>query len=313
MKILITGITGFVGNNLSNFLKQKGIDITGVSRYNEQSSDNIIIWDELFQRSVKDEYFDAYIHLAGKAHDLKNVADPAEYIRVNTALTKNIFDRFLKSSAQDFIYFSSVKAAADEIAGILTEEIKENPQTAYGQSKYQAEIYLLAQKLPPEKRIIIFRPCMIHGPGNKGNLNLLYNFVRKGIPYPLAAYDNKRSFLSIDNLCYAVYLVLNDKTVGSGVYNLADDATLSTNELVTLISGTLERKPRLLSVPKQILHLMARVGDFIKLPLNSERLKKLTENYIVSNEKLKKSLKISQFPVTAYDGLVKTIQSFDKE
>lgn len=55
-----------------------------------------------------------------------------------------------------------------------------------------------------DKRVYILRPCMIHGPGNKGNLNLLYNVVRKGIPWPLGDFENKRSFTSIDNLCYVV-------------------------------------------------------------------------------------------------------------
>ena len=99
---------------------------------------------------------------------------------------------------------SSVKAAADEINGELTEEIIPKPSTHYGKSKLLAEEYILSKVLPPGKRVYIIRPCMIHGPGNKGNLNLLYQLVRKNVPWPLASFDNKRSFCSIENLCFVI-------------------------------------------------------------------------------------------------------------
>lgn len=310
MSVLITGATGFVGKNLMPFLEQRNMNVTRVSRNPEHPAD--ISWEQLWEQPEWKQSFDVYIHLAGKAHDLKNASDASAYFEVNTTLTKKLFDHFLSSGAKDFIYFSSVKAAADSVAGILTEEQSPTPLTPYGKSKLQAEQYLLSQPLPAGKRVIIFRPSMIHGPGNKGNLNLLYNFVRKGIPYPLAAYTNKRSFLSVDNLCYAVYYVLRETNVGSGVYNLADDEALSTNELVILMARTLGVKTKLMAIPRSLLNAASRVGDVIRLPLNSERLKKLTESYVVSNVKIKNSLHIDRFPVSSYDGLVKTIQSFQK-
>ncbi len=195
MKIIISGSKGFVGKNLSEYLLKFGNALTAISRTPE--NDNEIGWSQLNDNNdlVKDT--DVYIHLAGKAHDLKTTSNADEYFDANTELTKTLFDTFLQSSARDFIYFSSVKAAADTVDGILYEDIVPNPQTPYGQSKRQAEEYLLAQPLPAAKRLFIMRPCMIHGPGNKGNLNLLYKFVQKGIPYPLAAFDNERSYLSV--------------------------------------------------------------------------------------------------------------------
>jgi nucleoside-diphosphate-sugar epimerase len=88
------------------------------------------------------------------------------------------------------------------VEGVLTEEVEPKPLTHYGKSKLMAEEYILSQPLSVGKSYYILRPCMIHGPGNKGNLNLLYQIVQKGIPYPLAAFENKRSFLSIENLCF---------------------------------------------------------------------------------------------------------------
>ena len=84
-----------------------------------------------------------------------------------------MFDQFLKSDCETFIYMSSVKAVVDQADGILTENVKPNPITVYGKSKLAAEEYILSRKNLKNKRVYILRPCMIHGPNNKGNLNLL--------------------------------------------------------------------------------------------------------------------------------------------
>ena len=295
MNIIITGATGFVGKNLSKFLKEKGHHISPLS---------------LRKAWELDQNAEAIIHLAGKAHDTKNTSAEKEYFEINTELTKKLFKEFLNTTVQDFIYFSSVKATADTVEGFLDENHKSNPQTPYGKSKLLAEEYLLSQKLPENKRLFIIRPCMIHGPGNKGNLNLLYKFVQKSIPYPLAAFENKRSFLSIDNLNFLILEMLSNKNVGSGIYNFADDEVLSTNELVKLIANTSGKKEKLWKISSKLISATAKMGDVMKLPLNSERLKKLTENYWVSNQKIKNALGIAKLPVSASEGLEKTIKSF---
>ena len=299
-KIVITGASGFVGSNLSQFLKNKNWEADALSLRNKD-------WSNTIPAEAQ-----AIIHLAGKAHDTANTSDASAYFEINTELTKQLFDAFLTSEIQDFIYFSSVKAVADTVEGTLLEDVIGNPKTPYGQSKLKAEDYILAQKLPESKRIFIIRPCMIHGPGNKGNLNLLYNIVKKGIPYPLASFENERSFLSIDNLNFLVHSILSDATIPSGVYNFADDVVISTNELVRIIAKVSCKKARLLKVPKGIINAGAKLGDVIKLPLNSETVKKLTENYRVSNDKIKKALGIEKLSTSTSEGLEKTIKSFMK-
>ena len=227
-------------------------------------------------------------------------------------MTISLFDQFLNSDIKDFFYFSSVKAVADTVDGILEENFAGNPQTPYGRSKFEAEKYLLQQNLPAGKRLFIIRPCMIHGPGNKGNLNLLYKVVEKGIPWPLASFQNHRSFLSIDNLNFLILKMLLNKDIATGVYNFADDQALSTNELVRIIANVSGKKEKLWKLNAQLISGIAKIGDFTKLPLNSERLKKLTESYVVSNTKVKNALKISSLPISAEEGLKKTIKSFQK-
>lgn len=296
MKITITGATGFVGQNLSEYLEEKGNIIDKLSLRKPHFS---------LQKDA-----DAVIHLAGKAHDTANTSADDEYFKVNTDLTIKLFEDFLNSEIRDFIYFSSVKATADTIEGILDENHTSDPKTPYGKSKLEAENYLLSKALPSGKRVFIIRPCMIHGPGNKGNLNLLYKIVEKGIPWPLADFENLRSFLSIDNLNFLIERIVSEKSIKSGIYNFSDDQALSTNDLVKIIANTSGKTERLLKIPKNLISFVAKTGDRLKLPLNSERLKKLTENYIVSNQKIKTALNIVSLPITAEEGMKKTIESF---
>ena len=292
--IFITGSTGFVGINCVSYFKNDFLFNT----YNRNQKD-IFINDDIV------------LHFAGKAHDLHNTFCKDEYYEVNTDLTKKIYDIFLLSDAKVFIFLSSVKAVTDEINDVLTEEFIANPVTHYGKSKLMAEQYILAKKIPLGKRIYILRPCMIHGPGNKGNLNLLYKFVNKGLPWPLGLFENKRSFCSIDNLCFIINELINNDKVPSGVYNIADDDSLSTNELITLISESQGKNSNISNIPKFFINNLAKLGDLLKLPINSERLNKLTETYIVSNNKIKNAIN-KPLPLTTNEGLLKTFDSFNK-
>lgn len=300
--IVITGISGFVGTNLEKHLSGK-FNIQGVSRGVENTCIN---YDDFFENNIQ---YDSIVHLAGKAHDLKKTAEEGEYYEVNYELTKKLYSAFLKSNAKKFIYISSVKAVKDSIEGVLYENEVPNPLTVYGKSKRMAEEYIL-NNLPLDKQVYILRPCMIHGPGNKGNLNMLYAFVAKGIPFPLAAFHNQRSFLSIENLSFIIEQLLL-LPIPSGIYNVADEVAISTNEIIKLISESLNKKTRLLYISKILIVAMAKFGDLIHLPLNTERLKKLTEDYVVSNRKIIDAIGMD-LPVSAREGLLKTFHSFKK-
>ena len=317
MNILITGIHGFVGSNLVKAMWERhtiyGLDIVAPQK---EGVVKTYSWDELDDMMRRPEdfpAFDAIIHLAGKAHDTKNQTEAQAYFDVNTGLTKRAYDYFLASNASRFIFFSSVKAAADAVQGdVLTEDVVPAPKGPYGESKIEAEKYIKSwwqEAEDSQKSVYILRPCMIHGPGNKGNLNLLYGVVSKGIPWPLGSYENRRSFTSIGNLCFAVEGLLT-KDVLSGIYHIGDDEALSTNELITLMCEVLGRKPHIWRWNKGLVETCAKMGTILHLPLNTERLRKLTENYVVSNAKLKQALGIDRMPVRAADGIRYTIASF---
>lgn len=301
---IITGYNGFVGSNLVHYLNVKKKNIIGVSRV---PSNNDLSYETLSLEKLNESK--TFIHLAGKAHDLKNTSEDAAYFEVNTELTKTVFNRFLQSDCETFIYMSSVKAVADKVDEFLDEGVVPNPITAYGKSKLAAEKYILSQKLPTGKRVYILRPCMIHGPNNKGNLNLLYSFVSKGIPYPFGKYKNQRSFVSVENLCFVIKELIENKNIDSGVYNVADDTPLSTKELVQIMGEVIDKKTKILNIPKSIVGLISRIGDVLPIPINSERVQKLTDNYCVSNQKIKDAIG-KELPLSAQEGIEKTIKSF---
>lgn len=331
MNILITGVHGFVGSNLVTYLSKEhtiyGLDIVQPQK---EGVKHTYSWDVLGEMNGLPE-IDAVIHLAGKAHDTRNKSAADVYFKVNTGLTQKIFDWYMDSAtAKKFIFFSTAKAAAECVPEILKEDVTPTPKGAYGESKIKAEEYILealekqgvsrksmssvtpgTDKPKNGKDVYIFRPCMIHGPGNKGNLNLLYGVISKGIPWPLGAFENRRTFTSVENICFAVNGVLT-KDVPSGIYNMGDDEALSTNELIEVICSTLNKNAHIWHIPKGLMNGVATIGGWLHLPLNPLRMQKLTENYVSSNEKIKKALGIKRFPVDAREGLKQTIECFRK-
>ena len=288
--IFITGSTGFIGKLITKQFTQHHFTIYKRGEIVHIHSSDVVI------------------HLAGKAHDLKNTSTSNEYYLVNTELTKKVFDAFLESDAKVFIGLSSVKAVADEVKGELTEHYSPNPITHYGKSKLLAEQYIFSREIPEGKRVYVLRPCMIHGPGNKGNLNILYKLVSNNIPWPLGAFENKRSFCSIDNLMFIFNELMEREDIPTGIYNVADDEPLSTSELIGLIAGFLGRNQKVWNISKRFIEGIASMGDKLHFPLNSERLQKLTSSYVVSNAKINAAIG-KPLPVSSREGLVKTFQS----
>lgn len=284
MKILITGAYGFVGTNLCKYLSEKGhvchaLDIPAAKRDGVPYV-SFYTWDDLDKMTA----FDCVVHLAGKAHDLKKVASEQSYFDINVGLTEKIF---AAAKTTRFIYFSSSKADANG--------------NAYGRSKLAAEQFL-------NGRAIVLRPAMIHGPGNKGNLNLLWGIARRGLPWPLAAFENKRSFTSIGNVCAVVEALAERGT--NGTYPIADDEMLSTNRLIELIAETCGKKAKLWRIPKGLMRFAAKIGDVLHLPLNTERIEKLTEDSFVDNSGLKSVLGWTKMPIAAEEGMRETLKGF---
>ncbi len=308
MRILIVGSSGFVGQNFLDYLfNKREIEIHTLDRVqNEQDGLIAHTWDEF--QNLDLATIAKVFYFTGKAHDIKKNTSDQEYFDVNVGLLKIFLQRAQQSDfSGQIVYLSSVKAVADSVEGILTEEQIPLPKTSYGKSKLAAEELLKSSVFASQT--FILRPCMIHGKGNKGNLNQLFGFVKKGIPNLLAAYTNERSLLSIDNLVHVFDEIIHNR-LPIDTYHVADEGYISTHEIMDVIGNTIGKKVFHIKLPPFLVLALAKVGDYLPLPLNSERLQKLTENYRVSNDKLQKKM-TTMLPLPLKKGLKNTIQTFE--
>lgn len=292
MKILLTGASGFIGGHcLSSF-----------------GRNNVEIYPRNGCFEIKE--VDSIIHCAGISDDKIVKGDTELLYKVNTELTIDLFDKFLHSNANVFIFLSSVKAVSEHTSLLMNELDAMNPLTHYGKSKLLAEKYILSKVIPEGKRVYILRLPVVYGPGNKGNLRALYKFASKGIPWPLGAFENMRSFCSIENLIFVMKELVDRSDIESGIYNICDESPISTNAIVSLMFKIKGRKPRILKLSKLYILTLAKIGDFFGLAFNSEVLLKLTSTYIVDNTKISRALKKS-LPISTEKGLLNTLISFD--
>lgn len=298
--IAIYGASGFIGKNLRLYCSERGYEVKSLSIRNVISENDLPY------------YTNVIINLVGKAHDHKGEATKEDYYYANVKLAKDIFQAFLDSSATLLIHVSSLAALEEFESSIpLNESDPCRPVSWYGKSKRDAEEWLLTQALPPNKKLIIIRPPMVHGAGDKGNLGLLYKFISKGIPYPLESFDNRRSFISIDNFSFFIRQIIDNRdNIDSGIYHIADDEPISTKEIIQVIKKMTGKNVPDIALPQFLIKGLARVGDVVSFPLNSKRLKKMTSDLLVSNKKIKQALGINKLPITAKEGLEKTIRSF---
>ena len=307
--ILITGVSGFLGVNLVASLSGRSdIRLFGYSRDAQKAMRSmgaapITMVNDCTASTLEHNHIHTIIHLAGIAHDLSNQYKADDYYEVNHRQTVKLYDAFLKSSAINFVFISSIKAVIDIGDHGVDEDITPNPVTDYGKSKLMAEQYITGKQVQG-KNYFILRPVMVHGPGNKGNLNLLYKFVKKGLPYPFGAFDNQRSFLSVDNFNFVIHNVIDSK-IASGIYHLSDTGTMSTKDLVRLIGRTVGKRATVLRINKGLIQTLAVVAG------KKKTIDKLTENMIVPNQKILNA--IGPFPTDIESGLRKTILSFDEK
>jgi len=305
--ILITGSTGFVGQNLiKSWCKRSDIRLYSLDRTPNHSLNIVKSYSWADLDKIEDENIDIILHLAGLADDMSPGKNEENYFEINYTLTKKIYDVYIENKfIKKFIYLSSVKAVADTLVEPLKESHIPSPKTAYGRSKLEAENYLLKKR----KACYILRPCMIYGPGNKGNLNLLYSILSKGIPYPFGCFENSRSYLSIYNLIFVIENIISGKMIPPGTYNVSDTDSLATIDLAGIIGTAIGKKVQILKIPKSIIYFIARVGDFVPLLLNSNILQKITANYVVDNTKLLNQLG-KELPEKTKSSLLETLKSF---
>lgn len=284
MKFLFTGAFGFLGNNVRPFLERM-YDVTTIGLL-PQDDYTVNIAKEI---PDLDERYDIVLHAAGKAHSVpRTEAEKQVFFDVNLQGTKNLCTALERRGVpRAFIFISTVAVYGCAYGENITEDHPLNGDTPYAMSKRLAEEYL--QKWCYEHNVIlgIIRPSLITGPNPPGNLGAMIHGIRSGKYLSIAGGRARKSVLMVQDIAKLVPLLAEK----GGIYNVCDSHHPTFRELETTICRQLDKKLPF-SIPYWAAKCMALVGDCLgkKAPINSLKLKKITESLTFSNEKAMREL-----------------------
>lgn len=283
-KLLFTGSSGFIGQNIKPLLQDiyiiKTIGLSDVENYNINLATTV---PEL------NDTFDVILHAAGKAHSVpKTDAEKKVFFDVNYQGTINLCKALEQSHLpKSFIFISTVAVYGLEYGRNITEDYPLNGDTPYALSKIKAEHFLEEWCAKNGVKLSILRPSLIAGPNPPGNLGAMINGIRTGKYLSIGGGKARKSVLMVQDIAR----LLPNLIEKGGIYNVCDDTQPSFRELEILILGQLKKK-KLVSIPYWLAKLMALTGDLLgeKFPINSLKLKKITESLTFSNERAKHEL-----------------------
>lgn len=263
MNILITGAGGFIGQFLTKYLAKQGHTITIFHRNN---------CDE----ALASKEYDCLIHLAARAHVLRENAIDAysAFEEVNVGYTLQMARRAQQLQIKKFIFLSSIGVNGNcSQERPFTENDIPKPHNDYAKTKWKAELELKQFLKSSSTALTIIRPPLVYGPNPKANFKALLSLCRSRLPLPLGAIHNKRSFVSIDNLCQFIELCCIHSAAANQCFLISDDHDVSITELVTAIRKAQACPTRLVAVPIWLLRIIFTITG--KSSLNEQLLANL--------------------------------------
>lgn len=264
MNVLLTGATGFVGRRLAGVLVKNSLfHLTCVVRQpwegrlghelkTKALGPNVDWSDVLSGQNV-------IIHAAARAHVLRDDVDNPleEYRKTNVEGTLNLARQAARAGVQRFIFISSIGVNGSVSQQPFTEADMPGPSDYYAQSKWEAEQGLWSIHRETGLEIVIIRPPLVYGPDAPGNFATLVNWIRKGIPLPLGAVHNKRSFVALDNLVDLITACIEHPMAANQLFLAADGEDMSTSDLLRRVALAMGKRPRLVPIPSDLLVLAA--------------------------------------------------------
>ena len=295
MRILITGVSGFIGRHLVQRLQMDGHELIGVVREKSKLGDLNLGSISLFTVAdisrlehwhAKLDSVDAIVHLAACVHVIRKTAsDTLQAFRdVNVTGTRRLAEAAVAAKVPRFVYLSTIKVNGDRTVGLpFTADDTPAPEGPYATSKLEAEQVLKGLINQSSTEFVTIRPPLVYGPNVRGNLERLMKLVRIGLPLPLAAVTNQRSMVSIGNLVDFISTCLMHQRAANQTFLVSDGYDWSTPELIANIAASMGKQPKLFPLP---VSLMKRFSNILGAETVVERLCDSLQISITKNQKI---------------------------
>jgi len=276
VRVVVTGATGFVGSVLVQELNQRGIPTLALLR-DETSIPGVecAVVGDLEQATDLASTLrgsDCVVHLAGRAHVLKETEeDPLKaFTAANVDATVRLAQASTEAKVKRFIFVSTIKVNGEFTSGSpFRSDDTPNPVGAYARTKQIAESRLRSISHETGLEVVIIRPPLVYGPGVKGNFARLMKLIDSGFYLPLEGATNKRSMVSVFNLCDLIVRCIDHPQASGSTFLVSDSKDLSTAELVRKLAIAMHRRPRLIGGPipliKASMKLAGRGSDIRRL------------------------------------------------
>jgi nucleoside-diphosphate-sugar epimerase len=295
-KILVTGVNGFIGQNIYRELIKLNYFVRGTVR----SLDSVLINNDIKYISVGSidaetnwdyalEEIDCVIHCAGKAHAMNKKVELDIYREVNRDGTKHLAEQAAKAGVKRLIFLSSVKVngeSTDKSNGtkIFIYNDIPNPQDNYAISKFEAEQVLWEVASKTGLEVVVVRLPLVYGHSAKGNLDRLIKLIYSKIPLPLGGIKNKRSLIGIDNLLDVLVRCVEHPDIAGKTFLVSDREDLSTPELIRLLASTMGQPAKLFTVPTFLLKFLGFIMG------KQSEVNRLTRSLVIDSSYARKIL-----------------------
>jgi nucleoside-diphosphate-sugar epimerase len=265
MKLLVTGANGFLGRPMCLHLGLLGHDVVPTVRRPSGLSNEHVVGDEASWRAAL-VGCDSVIHLAARAHVMNDhETDSLKVFRANNVdVTIELATRAIEAGVRRFVFMSTAKVNGEEtaIGCSFKPDDPPDPKDPYAISKSEAEQGLLKIAQRTGLEVVIIRPPLVYGPKVKGNFASLIALVRKGMPLPLGAINNRRSMIALDNLVNFTAVsadINNSPNAKNQVFLVSDGEDVSTSSLLRKIAEAYGYDSHLFSLPAGLIRLGAKL------------------------------------------------------
>lgn len=262
MRVFVTGASGFIGQALCHALVAKGDEVFGLVRSGTCNVTGVTVVrgeldDEVTLKAAL-EGIECVVHLAGRAHLLADTsADPlVEFRAVNRDATLRLATLAQDAGVKRFVFISSIGVNGSHTEGeAFSESSIAAPHAAYAKSKLEAEEGLNALMASSSTELVIIRPPLVYAAHAPGNFHRLLKLISTSVPLPFSLVNNQRTMLALENLVDFIVLVSWHSQAANQLYLVADEQSMSTQEIVECLALGMSRRCLNLPIPSALLRL----------------------------------------------------------